>query len=353
MEIVNTQNKVGLASDNCTAAHPLVLQALVEANVGYAPSYGADPWTDKAAKLIQETLRVKSPIFFVPTGTGGNILGLVLLCRRHESVICTDIAHINYQESGASEAIIGCKLLTVPHENGKITQEAVEKKLRSERAFGKHSTSPRVLAITQPTEVGTVYTLPELRALAQLCEREKLLLHMDGSRIYNAAASLNVNLGEMVKAASVSTLALGGTKNGLVGAEALVVCHEAAGMNADYMQKQTLQLLSKMRYLSAQYIPFFTKELWRDLATLANLRAQEIAAIIKATPGVSLSYPVETNQLFFTVPSAWIPLIQDEIYCMLWDQEINQLRFIASWDTSENDVKRVQSIFARIARQMS
>jgi len=345
-----SQKKICLASDNWTPAHPLVIKAIAEANEGYAPSYGSDAWTEEAGSLIQKAFKSKCKVFVVPTGTGANIFALKLCCKAYESVICTDIAHIQYQESGAVEALVGCKLLTVPNKEGKISPDTIVKKLKKEKAFGKHSTFPRVLSITQPTEIGTVYTLEELKTLAKLCKQENLLLHMDGSRLYNAAVSLNTSLHEIAEAAQIDILSLGGTKNGLIGAEALVIFNPHLQEGSDYLQKQTLQLLSKMRYLSAQYIPFFKNELWRTLATQANKKAQEIASVIKSTPGFSLSYPVETNQIFFTVPSVWIPLIQEKISCYPWDTEKNEVRFIASWNTSEEDIQEIRSILSEISK---
>lgn len=337
---------VYLASDNWAPAHPLVLQSIIEANEGCAPSYGSDPWSIQAEKLIQKEFKTNGKVIFVPTGTGANVLALMLACQRHESVLCTDNAHINYQESGAAESLVGCKLLTVPHQNGKITPEGIRKKLRSERAFGKHSTSPKILSITQTTEVGTVYSLEELKLLSKLCKEEKLLLHIDGSRLYNAAAALGCSLHDIVEASQADLLSLGGTKNGLLGAEALLIFNPDLEKGADHLQKQALLLLSKMRYLSAQYIPFFKERLWHTLADQANRKAQEIAAIIEKIPGLALSYPVETNQIFFTAPEAMIPLIQKKISCHLWDQEKAELRFIASWNTSDEDVAQVKRILS-------
>jgi threonine aldolase len=345
-----SQKKICLASDNWTPAHPLVIKAVVEANEGYAPSYGSDQWTEEAQKVIQEVFRSKCKVFIVPTGTGANIFALKLACRRYESIICTDIAHIQYQESGATEALVGCKLLTVPNQEGKLTCEAVLKKLKSERAFGKHSTFPRVLSLTQPTEVGTVYSLEELKSLSKLCKEENLLLHIDGSRLYNAAVSLKISLDEIVNSIHLDILSLGGTKNGLMGAEALLIFNSALHEGSDYLQKQTLQLLSKMRYLSAQYIPFFKNDLWHTLAAQANQKAQEIASIIKAIPHLALSYPVETNQIFFTAPSAWIPLIREKIFCYPWNPEKNEVRFITSWNTSEQDIKDVKLALSEISQ---
>jgi threonine aldolase len=345
-----TQEKICLASDNFTTAHPLVMEALLEANKGYAPSYGSDAWTASAEALIHQAFKAKPKVLIVPSGTGANVLSLLLSCKRHESVICTDIAHINYQESGAAEALVGCKLLTVPHHKGKITPEGILRKLQNERTFGKHSTLPRLLSITQPTEVGTVYTLEELKALSNLCKNENLLLHMDGSRLYNAAVHLDVSLDKIIQAASLDILSLGGTKNGLMLAEALLIFNPSLQEGADHLHKQNLQLISKMRYLPAQYIPFFENNLWHSLAAHANQKAQEIASIIKATPHLSLNYPVETNQVFFTAPTSWIPLIQEKIICYPWDREKSEIRFISSWNTSEQDVAGVKLALAEISR---
>jgi threonine aldolase len=345
-----THEKICLASDNFTTVHPAILEAISEANTGYAPSYGSDIWTAQAEELIRHAFKASPKVLMLPNGTGTNVLALKLACKRHESVICTDIAHIHYQESGSAESVVGCKLLTVPHLGGKITIEGIIRKLKTERAFGKHSTSPRVLSITQPTEVGTVYTLEELKGLSKLCKEEHLLMHMDGSRLYNAAIALKVSLSEIIQAASVDILSLGGTKNGLMSAESLLIFNPILQDGADYLHKQNLGLLSKMRYLSAQYIPFFKNELWQTLAKHANQKAQEVAAIIKETPHLSLSYPPETNQIFFTAPASWRPLIQDKILCYPWDREKNEIRFITSWNTTEQDIKHIKLALSEVSR---
>ena len=342
------QEKICLASDNFTMAHPLIIEAISDANKGYAPAYGLDPWTAKAEELIHKAFNSKPKVLIVPTGTGANVLALKLCCKRYQSVICSDIAHIHSQETGAAEAIVGCKLLPIPHQNGKISPSLIIQKLQTERAFGKHATAPGVLSITQPTEVGTVYSLDELQALATLCKEEHLLLHMDGSRLYNAAVRLNTPLDELTQGISLDILSLGGTKNGLMCAEALLIFHPTLQEGADHLHKQNLQLLSKMRYLSAQYIPFFQKGLWQTLAMQANERATEISAIIQSIPHLSLNYPVETNQIFFSAPPSWIPLIQEKIYCHVWDKERNELRFVTSWNTTKEEVEHVRLLFSQM-----
>jgi len=345
-----TRTKICLASDNWTPAHPDIIQAIIEANAGFTPSYGADPWTERAQILIEKTFGSRCKTFIVPTGTGANIFAFKLSCKSYESIICSDISHIEYQESGATEAITGCKLLTIPSSNGKITPDAIQKKLLKERAFGRHSTSPRLLSIAQPTEMGTVYSLQELAELSAMCRQENLLFHIDGSRLYNAVVSLNTSLETIVQTGNIDTISLGGTKNGLMGAEALVIFNKTLESGSDHLQKQTLQLLSKMRYTSAQFIPFFAKGLWEELASQANQKAKELAKHIEAIPDLSLSAPVETNQIFFTAPPEWIPLIQEEIFCYLWNHEKHELRFITSWCTTSDDIAAVKRTLEKIEK---
>lgn len=343
------EKKISLASDNWSSAHPLIIQAVTEANEGCGGAYGSDPWTEEAKELIQSAFKAPCKVFFVPTGTGSNIFAFRLCCRPFESVVCSDISHILNQECGASEALFGCKLLSVAHMNGKVTPEEVMKKLVKERALGMHSTSPRLISLTQSTEVGTVYTLEELKSLSKLCKEENLLLHIDGSRLYNAAVSLGVDLHEIQEAAQADLLSLGGTKNGLMGAEALVIFNPLLYEGSDHLHKQTLQLMSKMRYLSAQFHPFFKEKIWYTLATQANEKAKKIATSLESIPHLIPNYPVETNQIFFSVPSEWLPHIHEQIHCYPWDEEKNEIRFIASWNTSEEDIQNVASIFTHIS----
>lgn len=343
------KEKISLASDNLSNAHPAVIDALSEANKGSALPYGADIWTAQAVELLQQAFKASPKVLIIPNGTGANVLALKIACKRHESVICTDISHIHSQESGAAESLVGCKLLIVPHQNGKIVPEEILARLHTERAFGKHSTSPHVLSLTQPTEFGTVYTQEELKELSTLCKKENLLLHIDGSRLYNAAAFLNCSLSELAQAASPDLLSLGGTKNGLMCAESLLIFNPSLHEGADHLHKQTLGLISKMRYLSAQYVPFFKNDLWHSLAKHANQKAQEVSALIRATPHLFISYPVETNQIFFSAPASWVPLIQDKIHCYLWDRKKNILRFITSWNTPDEEIRRLKQILEELS----
>lgn len=343
--------KPNFASDNCSPAHPLILEAMLKANEGHAASYGADPWTIEAQRILENVFQADILSYFVPSGTGSNVLALKLACLRYESVICSEISHVHLQESGAFESIVGCKLLSVPHFLGKVRAEDVLQKIQAEKFSGKHATSPKVLSIAQPTEVGTVYSLNELRELSDLCKKEGLYLHIDGSRIYNAAVSLNADLHEITKSAGVDILSLGGTKNGLVGAEALLIFNPKLRAGSDIMHKQTLQLLSKMRFLSAQFIAYFTNNLWHTLATNANKQTAKLGTIIENSKLCSLSYPTKTNQIFFTTSKDVLPIIHQNIDCLLWDQEINQIRFIASWNTTDEEIEKTRQIFKKVTEQ--
>lgn len=334
--------EVCLASDNYTAAHPSIMEALLEVNQGAARAYGEDIWTEKAEKLIQKALDRKAKIHIVASGTGSNVFALKLACQGVDAVVCSDIAHINTNETGAVEAVVGCKLLTVPHVNGKISPEEILKKIKTETINGKHSTFPRILSITQSTEVGTVYTLKEIKALAKFCKENDLLFHMDGSRLYNAAVSLGASLQELT--CDLDLLSIGGTKNGLMQAEALVIFNPALQKNSEYVQKQILLLVSKARFQSAQFIPYFENQLWKPLAEHANRQAKKIAACLERSKKIRLSYPVETNQIFFTAPSNVIAKIQEKITCYLWNEDKGEIRLVTSWCTTDEDVKTVEKI---------
>jgi len=343
-------DKICLASDNYAPVHPDVIEAILSCNTGPSVAYGDDPWTKKAIELIQHEFKNECKVLIVPNGTGANVLSLRICCQRYQSVLVSDISHIDHQESGAAEALVGCKLLKVASINGKIYPEAIKKRIEAEKAFGKHSSKPAVLSIAQSTEVGTVYTLAELEAISMLCKQENILLHIDGCRIFNASVYLNASLSEIIQVANPDIVSFGGTKNGLMGVESVLIFNKDLCDGADHLQKQSLQLLSKMRYASAQYIPFFKNKLWKSLAQNANDKAKKIADIIKNTKNMHLTHEVETNQIFFTVPCSWIHLIQEHVTCYLWNKEKNEIRFIASWNTTEEEIISLKTLFSKISR---
>jgi threonine aldolase len=336
---VTTRKSFG--SDNHAGAHPAVLDALAAASRGDATAYGDDPWTARAAAQLADAFGAGGGVFFVFTGTAANVLGISLMLRPYEAVICAEGAHLNVDECGAAERIIGAKLLTVPAGDGKLTPELVATRLSGRG--DEHRAQPRAVAITQATEVGTCYTLDELRRLSGL------LLFLDGARLANAAAFLECSLSDL--SAHVDVLSFGGTKNGAMGAEALVVMNSSLAGAVPFQRKQQMQLASKMRYLAAQFGALLEDELWLRNARHANAMARRLADGIDGVPGVRLRHPVESNGVFAALNPALVEPLQREWDFYVWDSDghaadgsdgpssrASVVRWMTAFDTTEDDV---------------
>ena len=321
-------------SDNHAGTHESILRMLAAANGGDVVAYGADPWTERATAGLREAFGARGGVYFVFTGTAANILGLSLLLRPYEGVICAESAHLNVDECGAAERILGTKLLSVPTPGGKLTPELVATRLTG-RA-DEHRVQPAVVAIAQATELGTCYTLPELEALRDFCRQERLLLYLDGARLANAAAYLGCSLADI--AGKVDVLSFGGTKNGALGAEAVLVMDEGLAGPAPYLRKQQMQLASKMRYLAAQFAALLEDGLWLHNAQRANAMARRLANGVRQVPGVSMTQPVESNAVFAALNPAWITELQQEWHFHVWDEAESVVRWMTAFDTAEDDV---------------
>ncbi len=321
-------------SDNHAGTHDSVLRMLALANEGDAVAYGDDPWTQQAASALRDAFGARGGVYFVFTGTAANVLGLSLMLRPYEGVICAESAHLNTDECGAAERILGNKLLTVPAPGGKLTPELVATRLTG-RA-DEHRVQPAAVAITQATELGTCYSLPELQALAAFCREEGLLLYLDGARLANAAAFLGCTLADI--AANVDVLSFGGTKNGALGAEAVVVMNEKLVPAVPYHRKQQMQLASKMRYLAAQFLALLEDDLWLRSARHANAMARRLADGVGQIPGVTLSQPVESNAVFAALDAGWVAELQREWHFHVWDEGESVVRWMAAFDTTAEDV---------------
>jgi threonine aldolase len=329
-----TTTRKSFGSDNHAGAHPAVLSALADAGQGDATAYGDDPWTARASAQLADAFGARGGIYFVFNGTGANVLALSLMLRPYEAVICAEGAHLNVDECGAPERIAGCKLLTVPAADGKLTPELVATRLGGRG--DEHRAQPRAVAITQATEVGTCYTLGELRRLGEFCRASGLLLYMDGARLANAAAFLGCSLSDL--AADVDVLSFGGTKNGAMGAEALVVMSPALADAVRFQRKQQMQLASKMRYLAAQFSALLEGELWLRNAQHANAMARRLADGVDDVPGIRLHHPVESNGVFAALNPALIEPLQREWNFYVWDAGEHVVRWMAAFDTTEDDV---------------
>ncbi len=320
-------------SDNHTGVHPAVLRAIVDANTGDAAAYGADAWTERATAGLREIFGADDT-FLVLNGSGANVLGLSLLLRRHEAVICAESAHINTDECGAPERLTGAKLLLVPTADGKITPEQIAEKLTGRG--DDHRSQPGVVALTQSTELGTCYTLAELRKIADFCRASDLRLYVDGARLANAAASLDCSLAELAEYADA--LSFGATKNGAMGAEALVVMRPGLAADAPYLRKQQTQLTSKMRFVAAQFDALLADDLWRANAAHANAMARRLADGAAAVDGVELTYPVQANAVFARLHPRHIAALQRDWTFHVRDEQASVVRWMTAFDTTEADV---------------
>ena len=327
-----TQRK-SFGSDTHAGAHPAVLRAIMDANSGDAVAYGADAWTERATATLRETFRAEGA-FLMLNGTGANVLGLSLLLRRHEGVICADSAHINTDECGAPEHFLGTKLLGVPTPDGKLTPELIAGRLAGRG--DEHFVQPGVVALTQSTEFGTCYTLAELRKIADFAHTSDLGVYLDGARLANAAAYLDCPLAELAECADV--LSFGGTKNGAIGAEALIVMRSGLAADVPYLRKQQTQLTSKMRFVAAQFGALLQDDLWRGSAAHANSMARRLAAGAAAVPGVEVVHPVQANAVFARLDPKHIAALQHDWFCHVWDEQESVVRWMAAFDTTEADV---------------
>jgi threonine aldolase len=335
-----------VASDNTAGAHPAVLAAVVAANAGRATSYGDDPWTLRAGELLCERLGalVAQPVL---TGTAANVLSLELLARPQEAVICAQTAHIEVDECGAPERYLGCKLLPVATRDGKLTPALVEACIRD--VGDPHRVQARVVSVSQPTELGTLYTQAELHALARTAHAHGLSLHVDGARLPMAAAALGCSLAEAAGAPGVDVVSFGGTKVGGLGAEAVVVFREGLADLLMYQRKQAMQLASKARFVGAQLVALLEDDLWRELGATANGMARRIGEGLAGVPGVEVALPVETNAVFARLSQDARDDLSRAYAFGVWEGGL--ARFMAAWDTtpeaSDAFVGRVRQAAAR------
>lgn len=336
------------ASDNNAGAHPEVLAALAAANAGHARSYGHDPLTDQAREVFRLHFGPAADAWFVFNGTAANVLGLAAVTRPHEAIICSDGAHINVDECGAPERFTGCKLIPVRCPDGKLRPADLPPLLRG--IGDEHRVQPRVVSITQATELGTVYTAGEIRALADAAHAQGLLLHLDGARLANAAVSLELPLRALTTDAGVDLLSFGGTKNGLLGAEAIVFPQGAGGDAMAFIRKQGMQLASKMRFLAAQFIALLGGDLWQRNAGHANRMARLLAEQVQGVAGITLTQPVEANGVFARVPPEHIPALQERAFFYVWNPETSEVRWMTAWDTTDQDIATFAAAVREIVR---
>jgi threonine aldolase len=339
-------HKKTFASDNYSGVHPLIMDALIRANVGHAASYGADEFTEAAIRKFKDHFGDDIEIFFVYNGTGANVLGLQALTRSFHSILCAELAHINVDESTAPEKFLGCKLVPVSAPSGKMTPEAIEQRIQ--RLEDQHHPQVKVISLSQSTEYGTVYSIKELNAISSLAKKYDLFLHMDGSRIANAAVTLQEDFRSFTRDAGVDVLSFGGTKNGMMFGEAIVFFNQHAAEHMKYFRKQGMQLHSKMRFIAAQFIALFENELWKKNASHANEMARLLADELAGMTGIRVTQPVDANGVFAILPEKMIAPLQEENFFYVWNDRTNEVRLMCAFDTTESEVKK----FAGKLRQL-
>jgi len=332
------------ASDNNAGIHPEVLKAISAANQGHVVGYGDDLYTHSAVQKFKQHFGRDIDVFIVFNGTAANCLSLMALTDSYHAVMCTEAAHIYTDECGAPEKFTGCKLTPIPAPDGKLTVESVR---HAYRGIGdQHHVQPRVISITQATEMGTVYTPEEIMALARFAHDRDMFLHMDGARIANAAASLGLNLRQATSDLGVDALSFGGTKNGLMGAEAVVFFDKKLSRNFHYLRKQGMQLASKMRFISAQLDTLLSNDLWLKNAQHANRMARLLRREISKIPQVKIVYKVEANGVFARIPKHAIAKLQKRYFFYVWNEEQSVVRWMCSFDTTEEDVTQFAKFIA-------
>src|SRR4051812_8831805 len=337
----------GFASDNYAGALPEVLDAIAAASAGHAPSYGNDEWTARVEARFRDEFGDDARTFLVFNGTGANVVGLRALTNPWDAVVCAETAHLNVDEGGAPERIGGLKLLAVATPDGKLTPELVAPKLV--RFGDEHAVQPRVISITQSSELGTVYSVEEIRALSDLAHDQGMLLHVDGSRLSNAAAALDVPLRAITTDAGVDAVSYGGTKNGLVLGEAIVLLRPGLGDGIEYLRKQSMQLASKMRFIAAEFEALLEDERWRRTAAHANAMARRLADAVSGVDGVRITQRVDANAVFAVVPPGTAEKLQERWRFYVWDESTGEVRWMCSWDTTPDEVDAFAADVAQVA----
>jgi len=330
------KNPRGFASDNNSGAHPSILEAIAKANHGHALAYGSDSLTESAVRKIQAQFRGFSEAHFVFNGTAANVLALSAMTEPFSAILCTENAHIHVDECGAPERFTGCKLVTTPSPDGKLTPALLNKIYSG--IGDQHHVQPKVVSVSESTEMGTVYSANELKALADWAHGRKMFLYVDGARIANAVASLNISLRHLIEDSGVDAFSFGGTKNGMLMGEAVVFLNQELAENFKFRRKQGMQLASKMRFLACQFEAMLENDFWLVSAAHANRMAKLLEAGMRELPGVRITQQVEANGVFATLPQEAIAKLQEKSFFYVWNQAQGEVRWMTSWDTTEEDI---------------
>lgn len=340
--------KRGFGSDNHAGVHPLILKSLAEANIEHAPAYGTDEWTERAVEAFRQQFGADAQTFFVFNGTAANVTALRAMTKPFQAVFCSDVAHIHVDECGAPEQMAGVKLQILPSVNGKISIDALEKAYI--RRGDQHYSQGAVISLTQPTELGTVYSIEEVKALVAWAKERHLYVHIDGARLANAAVYLKKSFKEITTDLGIDIVSFGGTKNGLLMGEAVVILNKTLAKDFKYIRKQSAQLPSKTRFIACQFEAYFKNNLWQDIATHAHAKAIELYEAIKDIPSVQIREVPQSNAVFPILPSSWVKALREHYFFYVWDEHTFECRLMTSWDTHSEDIQGFASKMKELAR---
>lgn len=338
----------GFGSDNHAGVHPQLMQALMNCNQEHAPSYGTDIWSEKAIQSFQKLFAAPVEVFFVFNGTAANVVSLRAMTKSFHSVFVTDVAHMNVDECGAPEFMTGAKIIPVLSQQGRIQWHDLGRHLI--RAGDQHYSQPRVLSLTQPTELGTCYDLEDLKLLVQLAHKNSLYVHIDGARIANAVVSLNSSFPEMITQLGVDMVSFGGTKNGFMMGEAIVVLNKSLATDLKYLRKQACQLPSKTRFIAAQFEHYLNSGLWKEIAEHSIKMARYLNEQCRSIPGVQITQPTESNAVFARIPKEWVKPLREKHFFYVWDEHTFECRWMTSWDTRSEEIDAFVTDLKGLAR---
>ena len=340
--------KRGFGSDNHAGVHPEILASIIAANVEHAPAYGTDEWTDKAVDEFRKHFGPGAQVFFVFNGTAANVTALRALAKPYQAVFCADVAHIHVDECGAPEYLAGCKLIPLPTIDGKLSVAELDKAYI--RRGDQHFSQGQVLSITQPTELGTTYSVAEMQELIAWAKSKKMYVHIDGARFTNAVTHLKKSFKELTADLGVDVLSFGGTKNGLLMGEAVIFFNKDLATDFKYIRKQSAQLPSKTRFISCQFQAYLEKNLWQKISEHSRGMARYLYESVQNIPGVKVRSRPQSNAVFATIPSEWVKKLREHYFFYVWDENTFECRWMTSWDTQKEDIDGFTAVLKELAK---
>lgn len=325
----------GFGSDNHSGVHPELMLAIQNCNVDHAPSYGTDDQSTLATTAFKILFGENTKIYFVFNGTACNVLALKSVMKSHESVLCSSVSHLNMDECGAPEFFAG-KLITLPHEQGKLSLETLKKALI--RRGDQHFSQPRVVSLTQPTELGTCYSLDEIKAITDWAHSQDMFVHIDGARISNAVHYLKTSFKQMTTDLGVDLVSFGGTKNGLMMGEAILVLNPNLASDLKYIRKQAAQLPSKTRFIAAQFHSYLANDLYKKISEHSCRMAERLYQQLQNIKQIEITAPRQSNAVFVKIPQPWVKILREKFFFYVWDESTFECRLMTTWDTTENEI---------------